>query len=181
MPGRTGSRRCATQPIYYRCTLSELHPLCTVCTTIAPRVLHFSAVHYLFEICDQAINLQLQNLQSTPVLLYVRQYTLSFNLLTAGCEWHTRKQAHNGAFHVQSRSRGGVPRCDWLPWSWWPGPQHSSACQSPPLPCTVGSFRGRLQVSAVLHLDWGASSPFAIYVSEFEKRGNFMHFPKFQH
>jgi len=24
---------------------SELHPLCTVCTTIAPRVLHFSAVH----------------------------------------------------------------------------------------------------------------------------------------
>jgi len=25
--------------------ISELHPLCTVCTTIAPRVLHFSAVH----------------------------------------------------------------------------------------------------------------------------------------
>jgi len=46
MPGRTGARRCATQPINYRCTLSELHPLCTVCTTTAPRVLHFSAVHY---------------------------------------------------------------------------------------------------------------------------------------
>jgi len=27
--------------------ISELHPLCTVCTTIAPRVLHFSAVHLL--------------------------------------------------------------------------------------------------------------------------------------
>jgi len=27
--------------------ISELHPLCTVCTTIAPRVLHFSAVHFL--------------------------------------------------------------------------------------------------------------------------------------
>ena len=28
--------------------ISELHPLCTVCTTIAPRVLHFSAVDYLW-------------------------------------------------------------------------------------------------------------------------------------
>ena len=52
MPGRTGARRCATQPINYRCTIFicvvyswYLHPLCTVCTTIAPRVLHFSAVH----------------------------------------------------------------------------------------------------------------------------------------
>ena len=55
MPGRTGVQRCATQPINYRCTffmcvvyillISELHLLCTVCTTIVPRVLHFSAVH----------------------------------------------------------------------------------------------------------------------------------------
>ena len=28
--------------------ISELHPLCTVRTTIAPRVLHFSAVHYVY-------------------------------------------------------------------------------------------------------------------------------------
>ena len=32
----------------YRVLISELHPLCTVCTTIAPRVLHFSAVHSVF-------------------------------------------------------------------------------------------------------------------------------------
>ena len=54
MPGRTGARRCATRPINYRCTFFMcivyswyLHPLCTVCTTIAPRVLHFSAVHII--------------------------------------------------------------------------------------------------------------------------------------
>ena len=53
MPGRTGARQCATQPINYRCTYFMcvmyswyLHPLCTVCTTIAPRVLHFSAVQF---------------------------------------------------------------------------------------------------------------------------------------
>jgi len=28
-----------------RVSCTPLHPLCTVCTTIAPRVLHFSAVH----------------------------------------------------------------------------------------------------------------------------------------
>ena len=54
MPGRTGARRCATQPIKFWCTFFMcvvyswyLHPLCTVCTTIAPRVLHFNAVHII--------------------------------------------------------------------------------------------------------------------------------------
>ena len=65
MPGRTGAWRCATQPINYRCTffmchvllISELHPLCTVYTTIAPRVLHFSAVHFNQQWAPIAFNL----------------------------------------------------------------------------------------------------------------------------
>ena len=36
--------------VYHVLLISELHPLCTVCTTIAPRVLHFSAVHYVIAI-----------------------------------------------------------------------------------------------------------------------------------
>ena len=55
MPSRTGAWQCTTQPINYRCAFFMcvvyswyLHPLSTVCTTIAPRVLHFSAVHFYF-------------------------------------------------------------------------------------------------------------------------------------
>jgi len=34
--------------------ISELHPfICTMCTTIAPRVLHFSAVHLILCSCVQ--------------------------------------------------------------------------------------------------------------------------------
>jgi len=53
IPGRTGVRQCATNPsiigarsscvsCVYMYSISELHPLCTVYITIAPRVLHFA-------------------------------------------------------------------------------------------------------------------------------------------
>ena len=40
-----------------------LHPLCTVCTTMAPRVLHFSAVHLLISV-DAHIYQQMRKPQS---------------------------------------------------------------------------------------------------------------------
>ena len=43
-PAIIGARSSCVSCIYIL-LISEVHPLCTVCTTIAPRVLHFSAVH----------------------------------------------------------------------------------------------------------------------------------------
>jgi len=42
--------------------ISELHPLCTVCTTIAPRVLHFSAVHFI-NVLENLITVGMQSRQ----------------------------------------------------------------------------------------------------------------------
>jgi len=44
-PGPTHQLSVHVLPVCRVLLISELHLLCTVCTTIAPMVLHFSAVH----------------------------------------------------------------------------------------------------------------------------------------
>ena len=93
MPSRTGRGGARPNPsiIGARSSCTPLHPLRTVCTTIAPRVLHFSAVHW----CCSYLNTWVKEpLHRMCVDLFTRPFGIVMFVNSQDChypvwnDWH---------------------------------------------------------------------------------------------